>query len=75
MFTSGELEGVAIIPIIHYKGKKVPSIILIANYRPTIENYNLEFVAGMIDKRETVKEAAARELKEETGLIAKEIVH
>jgi|SRR6516162_5090659 ADP-ribose pyrophosphatase len=46
-------------------------ILLIEQYRHATRQYLWELVAGRIDAEETVKEAAARELKEETGYSAK----
>jgi ADP-ribose pyrophosphatase len=46
-------------------------IVLIRQYRHATRQYLWELVAGRIDEGETVKEAAARELLEETGYRAK----
>jgi len=46
-------------------------ILMIEQYRHATRQYLWELVAGRIDAGETVKEAAARELKEETGYSAK----
>jgi ADP-ribose pyrophosphatase len=46
-------------------------IVLIRQYRHATRQYLWELVAGRIDKGETVKEAAVRELLEETGFRAK----
>jgi ADP-ribose pyrophosphatase len=46
-------------------------IVMVRQYRHATRQYLWELVAGSIDKGETVKEAAARELKEETGYRAK----
>ena len=43
------------------------SILLIEQYRHAARQYLWELVAGRIDSGETPKEAAARELREETG--------
>lgn len=45
-------------------------ILMIRQYRHATRQYLWELVAGRIDEGETVKEAAARELKEETGYAA-----
>lgn len=42
-------------------------IILIKQYRPSINSYTLELPAGQIDKNESPREAALREFYEETG--------
>ena len=45
-------------------------ILMIEQYRHATRQYLWELVAGRIDAGETVKQAAARELKEETGYSA-----
>lgn len=46
-------------------------ILLIRQYRPSIGSYTLELPAGQIDKNESPRKAAIRELYEETGYICK----
>jgi ADP-ribose pyrophosphatase len=46
-------------------------IVMIRQYRHAARQYLWELVAGRIDEGEKVKEAAARELREETGYAAK----
>jgi len=46
-------------------------ILMIRQYRYATRQYLWELVAGRIDEGESVKKAAARELKEETGYSAK----
>lgn len=48
-------------------------VFFIEQYRETIENVALELPAGMIEPEEEPKEAARRELEEETGIKAKNI--
>lgn len=48
-------------------------ILLIRQYRPSIESYTLELPAGQIDKNESPRKAAVRELYEETGYVCKKI--
>lgn len=58
-------EGVVIYPIL----KKEPDkIVMIRQYRYPIGGYLYELPAGLIDEGETPKQAAVREMKEETGL-------
>jgi ADP-ribose pyrophosphatase len=48
-------------------------ILMIEQFRYATRQYLWELVAGRIDEGESVKEAAARELKEETGYTAKRL--
>lgn len=48
-------------------------ILMIYNYRYPVDEWCLELPSGHIDEEETPEEAAYRELKEETGYIAKEL--
>lgn len=59
------LSGVAVLPVL-------PSdhIVLIVNYRHATRSWELELPRGGVEPQETVEEAALRELKEETGLVA-----
>ena len=47
--------------------------ILTKQFRPPVNNYVIEFPAGLNDKGNTLEEAAKRELLEETGYTAKEL--
>ncbi len=49
-------------------------VILIKQYRFGSQKISLEIPGGMIDKGEKPKEAAIRELKEETGFTSKEVI-
>lgn len=62
-------NAVAIVPIFN-DGR----ILVCREFRYAINDYCLEFPAGLIDARETAEEAATRELKEETGLDVVEIL-
>jgi ADP-ribose pyrophosphatase len=57
---------VVVLPVLSDK-----RIVLIRQYRHATRQYLWELVAGRIDEGETVREAAARELLEETGYRAK----
>ncbi len=49
-------------------GEKWDRMVLVRQYRITIDDYIYELPAGLIDEGETFAQAGARELKEETGL-------
>ncbi len=52
-------------------GKK---ILTIKSYRHLVDSYQLEVPSGYVEEEETPRQAAARELEEETGYIAKRMV-
>ena len=47
---------------------------LVKQYRHSIEKYTLEFPSGTLEKKETPKECAIKEVKEETGLTVTKII-
>ena len=49
-------------------GEKQDKVVLIRQYRYTIDDYIYEFPAGLVEKGEEFHIAAVREMKEETGL-------
>ncbi len=49
-------------------GEKHDRMVLVRQYRFSIDDYIYELPAGLIDEGETFAQAGARELKEETGL-------
>ena len=49
-------------------GEKRDRVVLIRQYRYTIDDYVYEFPAGLVDPGESCREAAVRELHEERGL-------
>lgn len=50
-------------------------ILAIRSYRHLVDSWQLEVPSGFIEKGETARHAAIRELQEETGYRAKKIVH
>ncbi|MEM2139556.1 NUDIX hydrolase [Nitrososphaera sp.] len=50
-------------------------ILTIKSYRHLVDSWQLEVPAGYIEKGETARHAAIRELEEETGYRAKKMVH
>ena len=64
-----EVDGIDVVATVKYKNK--PSkIVLIANYRPAIDRYIIEFPAGLVESGDETADAR-RELREETGYTAK----
>ncbi|KAI1392534.1 MutT/nudix family protein [Hypoxylon trugodes] len=66
---NSDIDGVGIVAIL--EKPTGPEIILQKQYRAPIDRITIEVPAGLIDEGETVEEAAIRELKEETGYVAK----
>lgn len=67
MITTGKnvADGVSIYALF---GEKKDKVVLVRQYRYPINTYIYEFPAGLCEKGEDYKEAAVRELREETGL-------
>ena len=70
--TSAGIDGVNVIATFNDPQTNEGKIILIANYRPPVEKYCIEFPAGLVDPGQDVKTTALRELKEECGYLATE---
>lgn len=62
-------DSVCVIPVYDEK------VVVIEQYRYTLDKWLLEFPAGGIDDDENSEEAAKRELREETGYVADELVY
>ncbi len=60
---------VAIVPVTNAN-----EVLLIRQFRPPVKRYVIEFPAGLNDKGETLEDAARRELIEETGYHARNLV-
>ena len=60
---------VAIVPVTDNK-----EVLLVKQYRPPVQGYVIEFPAGLNDRGETLEGAAQRELLEETGYAAREMI-
>ena len=50
-------------------GEKKDRVVLVRQYRYTLDGYIYEFTAGLVEDGEDFHKAAIRELREETGLI------
>jgi ADP-ribose pyrophosphatase len=70
--TASKVDAVVIIAIL--SGGDVgqaPELLLCRQFRPPLDAYTVELPAGLIDTGESPMQAAVRELREETGYIAK----
>ncbi len=79
--STGEMEiirhsgAAAILPFISDPAGDDPQIMLLRQYRYAAGGYLYEVPAGKLEKDESPKECAKRELKEETGCSAQRIEH
>ncbi|KAI1464587.1 putative ADP-ribose pyrophosphatase [Daldinia caldariorum] len=65
--SSSPVDAVQMIAVIHHK--EGPRVLLEKQFRAPAGQIVIEFPAGLVDRDETVEQAALRELKEETGYI------
>ena len=78
--TVGDLEMVrhpgasAVVPFLDPLDSPDPRILLIRQYRYAAEGYVFEIPAGRLDPGEVPRECAARELREETGYSATDLI-
>lgn len=63
-----EMTSVAVILYGIYEEEGEEKLVLIRQYRYTIDDYVYELPAGLIDQGESIYEAGEREFREETGL-------
>lgn len=74
--SSGQLEMVrhpgasAVVPFLDDPSDHDPRVLLIRQFRHAADGYIWEIPAGRLDPGETPEQCAARELKEETGMVA-----
>lgn len=68
---NSKADAVVIIPLLRHSATDHHNIdtLLVRQYRPPVGQITVEFPAGLIDKEETVEQAAIRELREETGYV------
>lgn len=60
------IDGVEVIPVIKYQNQAKAQVVLIANFRPPVNKFVLEFPSGLLED-ENYEENARREVLEETG--------
>jgi ADP-ribose pyrophosphatase len=70
-----QADAVVVVALHTDEDRHNPKIVLVKQFRPPIRDFVYELPAGIIDPGENAEQAARRELKEETGLDATEILN
>ena len=71
----GYLDGVSIVGVMGFpKSNQIPKLITVANFRPPVNQFVLEFPGGLVDCEGSGLDDAVRELHEETGLIPTKVI-
>lgn len=65
---------VCVVPFLVSEDEDDFNVVMLKQFRPPVGGYQLEFPAGIINPGESVQNAAARELREETGLELGEVI-
>jgi len=66
-------DAVAIVAIVNAAG--TPRLLVTREFRAPLGRYELSVPSGLVDEGESVETAAARELREETGLTLSKVLH
>jgi ADP-ribose pyrophosphatase len=72
---SGPIKPDAVAMVVMVNDGSEPRLLVIREYRVPLGRYEIAFPSGLVDDGETPATAAARELKEETGLTLTRIAH
>lgn len=62
-------DAVVIIPLLRSAGSEQVETLLVEQFRPPVGKMAVSFPAGLIDEGESPRDAALRELREETGFV------
>jgi 8-oxo-dGTP pyrophosphatase MutT (NUDIX family) len=68
---AGTVDAVCVLALLQHTDRHRPQeVVLVRQFRPPVGGYTVELPAGLIDAGESPEQAAVRELREETGLVA-----